>query len=78
MKALGKTGVIRMTRSQREFKEEAMMEAQQHVAPSLMVVHDVCLSVCQSLDLIKVVLDGLSLSIIDEEKLNLMISISIV
>jgi hypothetical protein len=43
-----------------------MMEAQQHVALSLMVIHDVCLSVCQSLDLIRVVLDGLSLSIIDE------------
>jgi hypothetical protein len=47
-----------------ELDEEVRVEAKEKVAPSLSVIHDVSVRVCQSLDSVSVVLDGLSSGII--------------
>jgi hypothetical protein len=49
-----------------ELEEEVRSEAKQDIAPSVISIHDVCLSVSQSLDPVRVALDGLCLCIMDE------------
>jgi hypothetical protein len=49
-----------------ELEEEVRSEAKQDIAPSVIAIHDVCLSVSQSLDPVRVALDGLCLCIMDE------------
>jgi hypothetical protein len=48
-----------------ELNEEIRVETKEEGAPFLSVIHVVSVSVCQSLDSFRVVLDGLSSDIID-------------
>jgi hypothetical protein len=67
-KTLRKNGVVcPMRRSLRRFlRRKQGVKSNKIVAPSIRVIHDVCLSVSQSLAPVRVVLDDLSLGIIDD------------